>query len=154
MELAFPLLFVSPSQVNAQVPWSLAGMSQVQVVVTNENGSNLAVTANLGNVAPATAAEEARPEPNIAARLPATIGPWTKLAALTVPQGAMTGAASRLRETKERKVVAQNMDLHVGTLMLTMLRLVRPVKGGAANSIHNLAEKSRPGALSYQRTMA
>src|ERR1700737_1732486 len=48
-----PLLFVSPSQINVQVPWNLAGMSQVQVVVTNENGSSPPVSANLAGVAPA-----------------------------------------------------------------------------------------------------
>jgi len=48
-----PLLFVSPSQINAQVPWSLSGTSQVQVVVTNENGASLPVSANLAAVAPA-----------------------------------------------------------------------------------------------------
>ena len=50
---AVPLLFVSPSQINAQVPWSLSGTSQVQVVVMNENGSSLPVSANLADVAPA-----------------------------------------------------------------------------------------------------
>jgi uncharacterized protein (TIGR03437 family) len=50
---AVPLLFVSPSQINAQVPWSLSGTSQVQVVVTNENGSSTPVSANLAGIAPA-----------------------------------------------------------------------------------------------------
>jgi len=50
---AVPLLFVSPSQINAQVPWSLAGSSQVQVVVTNENGSSPPVSASLAGIAPA-----------------------------------------------------------------------------------------------------
>ena len=48
---AVPLLFVSPSQINAQVPWGLTG--QVQVVVTNDDGSSSPVTANLAAVAPA-----------------------------------------------------------------------------------------------------
>jgi len=48
-----PLLFVSPSQINIQVPWNLAGMSQVQVAVTNESGSSSPVSANLIAVAPA-----------------------------------------------------------------------------------------------------
>ena len=50
---AVPLLFVSPSQINAQVPWSLAGTSEVQLVVTNETGSSSPVSANLAGVAPA-----------------------------------------------------------------------------------------------------
>ena len=50
---AIPLLFVSPSQINAQVPWSLSGTSQVQVVIMNENGSSVPVSANLADVAPA-----------------------------------------------------------------------------------------------------
>ena len=49
---AVPLLSVSPSRINVQVPWSLAGTSQVQVVVTNENGSSSPVSANLAGGAP------------------------------------------------------------------------------------------------------
>ncbi len=50
---AAPLVFVSASQINAQVPWSLAGTSQIQVVVTNESGSSAPVSANLAAAAPA-----------------------------------------------------------------------------------------------------
>ena len=48
-----PLAFVSPSQINAQIPWSVAGASQAQIVVTNESGSGAAVSANLAPAAPA-----------------------------------------------------------------------------------------------------
>ncbi len=47
-----PLYFVSPGQVNAQVPWELAGQTNVQVVVTRNGAASLPVIANLAPAAP------------------------------------------------------------------------------------------------------
>lgn len=51
--LPAPLLYVSPSQINFQVPWELAGQSEATVVVTTAAGNSSAVKANLSAVAPA-----------------------------------------------------------------------------------------------------
>ncbi len=52
-----PLLYVSPSQINFQVPWELAGQSQATVAVTTPLGASsartTALTVNLHAVAPA-----------------------------------------------------------------------------------------------------
>lgn len=47
------LAFVSATQINAQIPWSIAGASQVQVVVTNETGASAPVSVSLAAAAPA-----------------------------------------------------------------------------------------------------
>ena len=52
--LPAPLLYVSPSQINFQVPWELAGQSEATVLVTTAAGSSTAVKVNLSAVAPAT----------------------------------------------------------------------------------------------------
>jgi uncharacterized protein (TIGR03437 family) len=48
-----PLLYVSPSQINFQVPWELAGQSLATIQVTTAIGNSSAVTVNLGAIAPA-----------------------------------------------------------------------------------------------------
>jgi uncharacterized protein (TIGR03437 family) len=48
-----PLLYVSPSQINLQIPWELAGQAQAAVVVTTTVGSSTAVTVNISATAPA-----------------------------------------------------------------------------------------------------
>jgi uncharacterized protein (TIGR03437 family) len=48
-----PLLYVSPSQINFQVPWELAGQSQATILVTTAIGNSSAVAVNLGAIAPA-----------------------------------------------------------------------------------------------------
>ncbi|HEY6343698.1 MAG TPA: SBBP repeat-containing protein [Bryobacteraceae bacterium] len=48
-----PLLYVSPSQINFQVPWKVAGQSEATVVVTTAAGSSSTVNVNLSAVAPA-----------------------------------------------------------------------------------------------------
>ncbi len=48
-----PLLYVSPSQINFQVPWELAGQSQATVVVTTAAGNSSTAKVNLSAVAPA-----------------------------------------------------------------------------------------------------
>jgi uncharacterized protein (TIGR03437 family) len=48
-----PLLYVSASQVNFQVPWELAGQAQATVVITTPIGNSTPVTVNLSAVAPA-----------------------------------------------------------------------------------------------------
>jgi uncharacterized protein (TIGR03437 family) len=51
--LPAPLLYVSPSQINFQVPWELAGQSEATVVVTTTAGNSSTVKVNLSAVAPA-----------------------------------------------------------------------------------------------------
>jgi uncharacterized protein (TIGR03437 family) len=51
--LPAPLLYVSPSQINFQVPWELAGQSEAMVVVTTAAGKSLPVKVNLSAMAPA-----------------------------------------------------------------------------------------------------
>jgi len=52
-----PLLYVSPSQINLQVPWELAGQSQAAIAVTTSFGVSSARTAALTvNLAPAAPA--------------------------------------------------------------------------------------------------
>lgn len=51
--LPAPLLYVSPSQINFQVPWELAGQSEATVVVTTAAGNSSTVKVNLSAVAPA-----------------------------------------------------------------------------------------------------
>jgi uncharacterized protein (TIGR03437 family) len=52
-----PLLYVSPSQINFQVPWELAGESQAVIAVTTPFGASstgaAALTVNLSAIAPA-----------------------------------------------------------------------------------------------------
>ena len=48
-----PLLYVSPSQINFQVPWELAGQSQATVLVTTLSGNSSPATVNLSASAPA-----------------------------------------------------------------------------------------------------
>jgi len=52
-----PLLYVSPSQINFQIPWELAGQSQATITVTSASGASAMGTAgptvNLSAVAPA-----------------------------------------------------------------------------------------------------
>ena len=48
-----PLLFVSPAQINFQVPWELAGQSQATITVTTATGASSAATVELGPAAPA-----------------------------------------------------------------------------------------------------
>ena len=48
-----PLFYVSPSQINLQIPWELAGQSQAAVVVTTGVGSSTAVTVNISAAGPA-----------------------------------------------------------------------------------------------------
>ena len=48
-----PLLYVSPSQINFQVPWELAGQSRAMILVTTPIGNSSAVTVNLGAIGPA-----------------------------------------------------------------------------------------------------
>jgi uncharacterized protein (TIGR03437 family) len=48
-----PLLYVSPSQINFQVPWGVAGQSETAVVVTTAAGISSTVNVNLSAVAPA-----------------------------------------------------------------------------------------------------
>jgi uncharacterized protein (TIGR03437 family) len=50
---AVPLFYVSPSQINLQIPWELAGQSQAAVVVTTGVGSSTAVTVNISAAGPA-----------------------------------------------------------------------------------------------------
>jgi len=49
---AAPLFFVSPTQINLQVPWELAGTSSVQVIVTTNGVSAPPITATLSPLAP------------------------------------------------------------------------------------------------------
>jgi len=77
---AGPLLFVSPSQINAQVPWSLAGTSQIQVVVTNENG-------------PARRS----PRTSVASRPPSSPPMESKLSITSPPRGLTPLIPARLR---------------------------------------------------------
>ncbi len=51
--IAVPLLYVSPSQINLQIPWELAGQAQAAVVVTTAVGSSTAATVNISAAAPA-----------------------------------------------------------------------------------------------------
>ena len=51
--IGVPLLYVSPSQINLQIPWELAGQSQATVVVTTGMGSSTAATINISDTAPA-----------------------------------------------------------------------------------------------------
>jgi len=51
--IGVPLLYVSPSQINLQIPWELAGQAQATVVVTTAVGSSAAATVNISAVAPA-----------------------------------------------------------------------------------------------------
>ena len=51
--IAVPLFYVSPSQINLQIPWELAGQSQAAVVVTTGVGSSTAVTVNISAAGPA-----------------------------------------------------------------------------------------------------
>ncbi len=48
-----PLLYVSPMQINFQVPWELAGQSQTTILVTTAIGNSSTVTVNLAAIAPA-----------------------------------------------------------------------------------------------------
>ena len=47
------LFYVSPSQINLQIPWELAGQSQADVVVTTGIGSSTAAKINISDTAPA-----------------------------------------------------------------------------------------------------
>lgn len=49
---ATPLFFVSPAQINLQVPWELAGTDDVQVIVTTNGTSAAPITLRLSRVAP------------------------------------------------------------------------------------------------------
>jgi uncharacterized protein (TIGR03437 family) len=51
--LPAPLLYVSRSQINFQVPWELAGQSETTVVVTTAAGKSSTVRVNLSAIAPA-----------------------------------------------------------------------------------------------------
>jgi uncharacterized protein (TIGR03437 family) len=51
--IGVPLLYVSPSQINLQIPWELAGQAQASVVVTTAVGSSTAATVNISAAAPA-----------------------------------------------------------------------------------------------------
>jgi uncharacterized protein (TIGR03437 family) len=51
--IGVPLLYVSPSQINLQIPWELAGQAQATVVVTTGVGSSTAATVNISAGAPA-----------------------------------------------------------------------------------------------------
>jgi uncharacterized protein (TIGR03437 family) len=51
--IAVPLLYVSPAQINLQIPWELAGQSQAAVVVTTGVGSSAAAMVNISAAAPA-----------------------------------------------------------------------------------------------------
>lgn len=47
-----PLFYVSPSQINLQVPWELSGKTQATIALTTPNGSASGQTVNLSAVAP------------------------------------------------------------------------------------------------------
>lgn len=48
-----PLLYVSPSQINFQIPWELAGQAQPTLVVTTAVGSSTTAPVNISTAAPA-----------------------------------------------------------------------------------------------------
>jgi uncharacterized protein (TIGR03437 family) len=50
--IAAPLLYVSPAQINFQVPWELAGQSQVTVVVRTPLGVSTAQSVSQSSAAP------------------------------------------------------------------------------------------------------
>lgn len=50
--IAAPLIFVSPTQINFQIPWQLAGQTQVSVVVTVDGVASNAQTVNLSSFSP------------------------------------------------------------------------------------------------------
>ena len=50
--VAAPLIFVSPGQINAQVPWEVANSGSASVVVNRAGGSSAAVAAPLGAFSP------------------------------------------------------------------------------------------------------
>lgn len=51
--LTVPLLYVSPTQVNVQIPWELAGQTQASLTLSNSGGTSAPVTVRLNSVNPA-----------------------------------------------------------------------------------------------------
>jgi len=50
--IAAPLFAVTPQQINFQVPWELAGQTQVSLTVTTNGGTMAPVTVSLANLGP------------------------------------------------------------------------------------------------------
>ncbi|MGA7238045.1 MAG: hypothetical protein WBY44_20325 [Bryobacteraceae bacterium] len=52
-DFAAPLLAVSPTQINLQIPWEIAGQQSVSVTVVTNGVTSMATTANISNLGPA-----------------------------------------------------------------------------------------------------
>jgi uncharacterized protein (TIGR03437 family) len=81
-----PLFFVSPTQINFQIPWELAGQTEVSIAVKSNGGMSQSQTLNLASVNPGIFAVNGE---NQGAVLIAATGE------LAAPAGSITGRAAR-----------------------------------------------------------